>query len=74
MSPLVLVLLGLVIHLTTIRFALGKPPIVFKRAETRDAATTAEIKDALEDCVGHPPHHSVVYRFLERNEWRKSHA
>jgi transposase len=43
----------------------------FKRAETGDIATTAEIKEALEDCVGHSLHHSVVYRFLHRNEWRK---
>jgi len=43
----------------------------FKRAETGDIATTAEIKEALENCVGHSLHHSVVYRFLQRNEWRK---
>jgi transposase len=43
----------------------------FERAETGEIATTAEIKEALEDCVGHSLHHSVVYRFLQRNEWRK---
>lgn len=43
----------------------------FKRAETGDIATTAEIKEALEEYVGHSLHHSVVYRFLQRNEWRK---
>ena len=43
----------------------------FERAETGDIATTAEIKEALENCVGHSLHHSVVYRFLQRNEWRK---
>lgn len=43
----------------------------FERAETGEIATTAEIKEALENCVGHSLHHSVVYRFLQRNEWRK---
>ena len=43
----------------------------FDRAEIGQIATTAEIKEALEDHVGHPLHHSVVYRFLRRNEWRK---
>jgi transposase len=43
----------------------------FRRAETGDIATTAEIKEALEDFVGHSLHHSVVYRFLQRNQWRK---
>lgn len=43
----------------------------FERAHTGEIATTAEIKEALEEHVGHPLHHSVVYRFLERNEWRK---
>lgn len=42
-----------------------------QRAATGNIATTAEIKEALEDCVGHALHHSVVYRFLERNGWRK---
>lgn len=36
-----------------------------------ERAATGEIKEALEDCVGHSLHHSVVYRFLQRNEWRK---
>jgi transposase len=43
----------------------------FKRAEMGDIATTAEIKQALEGYVGHSLHHSVVYRFLQRNGWRK---
>ena len=43
----------------------------FERAATGEIATTAEIKEALEDCVGHSLHHSVVYRFLQRNQWRK---
>lgn len=42
-----------------------------QRAVTGDIATTAEIRQALEDFVGHHLHHSVVYRFLERNGWRK---
>ncbi len=43
----------------------------FERAHTGEIATTAEIKEALEERVGHSLHHSVVYRFLDRNEWRK---
>ena len=43
----------------------------FERAKTGEIATTAEIKEAFEDCVGHSLHHSVIYRFLQRNEWRK---
>jgi transposase len=43
----------------------------FERAETGEIATTAEIKEALEQYVGSSLHHSVVYRFLDRNEWRK---
>jgi transposase len=43
----------------------------FERAETGEIATTAEIRQALEECVGHSLHHSVVYRLLQRNEWRK---
>lgn len=43
----------------------------FKRAEIGDIATVGEIKEALEEYVGHSLHHSVVYRFLQRNEWRK---
>lgn len=43
----------------------------FERAHTGEIATTAEIKEALEERVGHSLHHSVVYRFLDRNQWRK---
>ena len=43
----------------------------FDRAETAEIATAAEIKEALEDYLGQPLHHSVVYRFLRRNKWRK---
>jgi transposase len=43
----------------------------FERARTGEIATTAEIKEALEQRVGHSLHHSVVYRFLSRNGWRK---
>jgi transposase len=42
-----------------------------ERAATGEIATTAEIKEALEEYVGSPLHHSVVYRFLDRNGWRK---
>ena len=41
-----------------------------ERAATGEIATTAEIKEALEEYVGSPLHHSVVYRFLDRNGWR----
>jgi transposase len=34
-------------------------------------ATVAEIKSALEEYVGHPIGHYTIYRFLDRNEWRK---
>ena len=43
----------------------------FERAATGEIATTAEIKEALEEYIGSPLHHSVVYRFLDRNGWRK---
>jgi transposase len=43
----------------------------FERAATGEIATTAEIQEALEEYVGNPLHHSVVYRFLDRNGWRR---
>jgi transposase len=43
----------------------------FHKATTGDIATEAEIKEALEEYVGKSLHHSVVYRFLDRNVWRK---
>lgn len=43
----------------------------FERAATGEIATTAEIREALEEYLGTPLHHSVVYRFLDRNGWRK---
>src|SRR3989339_2117663 len=43
----------------------------FERAAIGQIATTAEIREALEEYVGRPLHHSVVYRFLRRNQWRK---
>jgi len=43
----------------------------FERAATGEIATVAEIREALEQCVGNALHHSVVYRFLDRNDWRR---
>jgi transposase len=43
----------------------------FERARTGQIATVAEIKVALEEYVGHPIGHYTIYRFLDRNEWRK---
>ena len=43
----------------------------FERAATGEIATTAEIREALEEYVGNPLHHPVVYRFLDRNDWRR---
>jgi len=43
----------------------------FERAATGEIATMAEIQEALEEYVGNPLHHSVVYRFLDRNDWRR---
>jgi transposase len=43
----------------------------FERAATGEIATVAEIQEALEEYVGNPLHHSVVYRFLDRNDWRR---
>lgn len=57
-------------HMTKEQESIFLRPFI-ERAVTGDIATTAEIRQALEDCVGHHLHHSVVYRFLERNGWRK---
>jgi len=43
----------------------------FERAATGEIATVAEIQEALEEYLGNPLHHSVVYRFLDRNGWRR---
>jgi transposase len=44
----------------------------FLEAAARGEITTIDqIKEALEERVGKPLHHSVVYRFLHRNGWRK---
>jgi len=43
----------------------------FERAATGEIATVAEIRESLEQYLGHPLHHSVVYRFLDRNAWRR---
>jgi transposase len=43
----------------------------FDRASKGEIATVAEIHRALEAHLGRTLHHSVVYRFLNRNEWRR---
>lgn len=42
-----------------------------EKAKCGEIATAAEIRRALEELLGHPIHHSTVYRLLERNGWRK---
>ncbi|MGO9116251.1 MAG: helix-turn-helix domain-containing protein [Desulfomonilaceae bacterium] len=43
----------------------------FERAATGEIASLAEIREALEKYVRNPLHHSVVYRSLDRNDWRR---
>ncbi len=43
----------------------------FQRAETGRIATVGEMREALENQVGHSVHETSVYRFLKRNGWRK---
>jgi transposase len=43
----------------------------FERAATGEIATVAEIRESLEEHLGKPLHHSIVYRLLERNGWRR---
>jgi len=43
----------------------------FERAAKGEIATVAEIHRALEKHLGRVIHHSVVYRFLNRNGWRR---
>jgi transposase len=43
----------------------------FDRAAKGEIATVAEIHRALEKHLGRTLHHSVVYRFLDRNGWRR---
>jgi len=43
----------------------------FERAANGGIATVAEIHRALEEHLGRTLHHSVVYRFLNRNGWRR---
>lgn len=43
----------------------------FECAKKGQIATVAEIKSALEEHVGHSIGHYTIYRFLDRNEWRK---
>lgn len=57
-------------HMTKEEESLFLKPF-FERAATGEIATVAEIQAALEEYVGNPLHHSVVYRFLDRNDWRR---
>ena len=57
-------------HMTREEESLFLKPF-FERAATGEIATVAEIREALEQYVGNPLHHSVVYRFLDRNDWRR---
>lgn len=42
-----------------------------ERASAGQIATVGEIRQAMEEYLGRSVHHSVVYRFLKRNDWRK---
>ena len=42
-----------------------------EKAKSGQIATAADVRQALEGILGHPVHHSMVYRLLERNGWRK---
>jgi transposase len=57
-------------HMTREEESLFLKPF-FDRAATGEIATIAEIRESLEERVGHALHHSVVYRFLDRNGWRR---
>lgn len=57
-------------HMTEEQEGLFLKPF-FDKAKSGQIVTVAEIREALEDSVGHRLHHSVVYRFLDRNGWRK---
>jgi transposase len=43
----------------------------FERARTGRIATAREIGEAMQSQVGHSVHETSVYRFLNRNGWRK---
>lgn len=43
----------------------------FEKAEKGQIATTAKIKEALEQNIGHSVAESTVYRLLNRHGWRK---
>ncbi len=57
-------------HMTKEEESLFLKPF-FERAATGEIATVAEIQEALEEYLGNRLHHSVVYRFLDRNDWRR---
>jgi transposase len=57
-------------HMTREEESLFLKPF-FERAAIGEIATIAEIRESLEERLGHALHHSVVYRFLDRNGWRR---
>ena len=57
-------------HMTRDEESLFLKPF-FERAAMGKIATVGEIREALEARIGQPLHHSVVYRFLNRNGWRR---
>jgi len=42
-----------------------------ERSRTGQIAVASQIKEALEERLGHDVHHSTIYRMLGRNGWRK---
>ncbi|HMK34625.1 MAG TPA: winged helix-turn-helix domain-containing protein [Desulfomonilaceae bacterium] len=57
-------------HMTPEEESLFLKPF-FEKAAMGEIATVAEIRESLEEHIGKPLHHSVVYRFLNRNGWRR---
>jgi transposase len=57
-------------HMTRDEESLFLKPF-FDSAARGEIATVAEIRESLEKHIGHPLHHSVVYRFLDRNGWQR---
>jgi transposase len=57
-------------HMTKEEESLFLKPF-FERAAKGEIATVAEIHRALEEHMDRTLHHSVVYRFLNRNGWRR---
>jgi transposase len=42
-----------------------------EKARLGEIVTAAPVQKAYEDQLGHPVHHSVIYRALHRQDWRK---